>query len=212
MFAVIPVKEASKSKMRLSTVLNPQERQTLTLTMLEDVLKAVKCSMVRHIAVIGSDQTVKGLAHNFGVTYLNEKQHELNEAVKQATEWCILNDADSVLILPADIPLILPEDVNQIIQLCTEASFLVISPSRNGGTNAMLQKPPNVIATHFGANSFRKHEIEALHKGVPTRVYRSERVALDIDSPEDIENLLKIEAQTISQQFLEQIKASQRIP
>lgn len=180
--------------MRLSTVLNPQERQKLTLTMLEDVLKAVKCSMVCHIAVIGSDQTVKGIANNFGVTYLKEKKHELNEAIKQATEWCILNNADSVLILPADIPLIIPEDINQIIQLCTKGDSLVLSPSRNSGTNAMLQKPPDLIPTHFGQNSFRQHKTEALHKGILTMVYRSKRVALDIDSPEDLEKLLKMHA------------------
>jgi 2-phospho-L-lactate guanylyltransferase len=196
--------------MRLSTVLTPQERQTLTLTMLEDVLQAVKHSVVGHIVVIGSDPAVKVVANNFRVTYLEEKQHGLNEAIKQATKWCILNSADSVLILPSDIPLLLPEDVNQIIQLCTNRDSLVLSPSFNRGTNALLQKPPNLLPTHFGQNSFHKHKTEAQNKGIPTMIYTSERVSLDVDSPEDLKKLLTIETQTKSQKFLEQIEANQR--
>lgn len=210
-FAVIPVKTLLKSKIRLSMVLNPQERQTLTLAMLEDVLKAVKCSMVCQTVVISSDRTVKELANNFGVSCLKERKHELNQAVKQATEWCIQNNANSVLILPADIPLIIPEDINRIVKLCPKGTSVVISPSQNGGTNALLQKPPDLIPTHFGPNSFRKHKTEALHKGILAKVYRSKRVATDIDSPKDIEKLLKIKAQTVSHKFLEQIGANTRL-
>lgn len=154
-------------------VLNTQERQTLTLAMLEDVLKAVKCSEVCQTVVISSDRTIKELANNFGVSYLEERKYELNRAVKQATEWCIQNNANSVLILPADIPLITPADINQIVKLCSTENSVVISPSQNSGTNALLQKPPDIIHTHFGPNSFSKHKTEALHKGILTRVYRS---------------------------------------
>lgn len=210
-FVVIPVKTLLKSKMRLSMVLTPQERQTLTLAMLEDVLKAVKCSVVCQTVVISSDPTVKELANNFGVSYLKERKHELNQAVKQATEWCIQNNANSVLILPADIPLLIPEDINRVVKLCAKGALVVISPSQNGGTNALLQKPPDLIPTHFGPNSFSKHKTEALHKGILTRVYRSKRVATDIDSPKDLEKLLKIKAQTVSHKFLEQIRANTRL-
>jgi len=202
-FAVIPVKTLSKSKTRLSTVLNSRERQMFTLAMLEDVLKAVKCSMVRQTVVIGSDRTVKEIADDFGVSYLKERKHGLNQAIKQATEWCIQNNANSILVLPADIPLITPEDINRIVKLCPKENSVVISPSQNGGTNALLQKPPNLIPTHFGPNSFSKHKTEAFHRGILTKTYISKRVAMDIDSPKDLENLLKIRAQTTSHKFLE---------
>lgn len=192
-------------------VFNPQERQTLTLAMLEDVLKSVKCSVVCQTVVIGSDRTVEELANNFGVSYLKERKHELNQAVKQATEWCIQNNANSVLILPADIPLIISKDINHIVKLCPKETSVVISPSQNGGTNALLQKPPDLIPPHFGPNSFRKHKSQALHKGILTRVYRSKRVATDIDSPKDLEKLLKIKAQTLTHKFLEQISANTRL-
>ena len=203
-FTVVPVKTLLKSKTRLSIVLDPLERRTFTLTMLEDVLKAVKSSMVYQTVVISSDPTVEGLANNVGAAYLLERKQGLNQAIKQATEWCIQNNAESVLVLPADIPLIIPEDINQIVKLGSERNSVVISPSHNGGTNALLQKPPNLIPTYFGSRSFTKHLHKALTRGITAKVYRSQRVAMDIDSLEDLRDFLKNENQTASRQFLEQ--------
>ena len=210
-FAVVPVKTLQKSKTRLSIVLDPQERNILTLTMLEDVLRAITSSIECQTVLISSDPRVQGLANNFRVAYLPERKQGLNQAIKQATEWCIQNNAESVLVLPADIPLITPEDINQIVKLGSESSSLVISPSQNGGTNALLQKPPNLIPTCFGPHSFAKHLNEAIARGIMAKVYRSQRLTMDIDSPEDLEDFLKIENQTASRQFLEKSLMKERL-
>jgi len=211
LFAIVPVKAPPKSKARLSVVLNPQERRTLTLTMLEDVLKALKSSVVDQIVVISSDFTVQALAKKFGIVYLSESQLGLNRAIEQATEWCIQNDAESVLVLPADVPLIAPEDINQLVKLGSERTSVVISPSQNGGTNALLQKPPNLIPACFGPQSFIKHVNIASAAGVVAKIYDSPRVTMDIDSLEDLENFLNIESKTLSLLFLEQIKMRHRL-
>jgi len=205
-FAVIPVKTLLRSKTRLSEVLNPQERQTLTLVMLEDVLKAVICSQsVHQIVVVSSDSRVQGFANDFGVAYLPEKKPGLNQALEQAISWCIQNKAESVLILPADIPLLRPDDVDQIVNLGSEETCIVVGPSRNGGTNALFQKPPNVIPPSFGSGSLNRHLAEASKKGIKTKVYDVQNVTMDIDYPEDLEDLLRIEAHTASHIFLKQI-------
>ena len=206
-FAVIPVKTLLRSKTRLSEILNPQERQTLTLTMLEDVLEAVQRSyMIQKVVVVSSDYKVREFASNFGAKFLPEKTQGLNQAVEQAIGWCVENDAKSVLVLPADIPLITSSNVDHIINLGSEQTSIVISPSKNGGTNALLQKPPNLIPLHFGPQSFSRHLAEASNKGVIPRIYRSQNVAIDIDSPQDLENLLKIETQTSTHKFLKRIR------
>lgn len=211
LFAIVPVKTPQKSKVRLSVVLNPQERRTLTLTMLEDVLKALKSSVISQIVVISSDFTVQTLANKFGIAYLSESQLGLNQAIEQATEWCIQNDAESVLVLPADVPLIAPEDINQIVKLSSERTSVVISPSQKGGTNALLQKPPNLIPACFGPQSFIKHVNKASTIGVIAKIYDSPRVTMDIDSLEDLKNFLKIQSKTLSLRFLEQIRTRHRI-
>jgi 2-phospho-L-lactate guanylyltransferase len=210
-FVVIPVKTLLKAKMRLSTVLSLQERQAFTLAMLEDVLGAVKRSKIHQIVVISADSAVQRFAHNFGVTALQEKTYGLNEAAEQATQWCIRKNAESVLILPADIPLLKPEDVNEIIRLSSENPCIVVSPSRNEGTNALLRKPPNVVSLRFGTDSFRKHLAEASARNVPSKVYFSNRVSLDIDSIEDVERLLQIKENTASHQLLKKIGIEMRL-
>lgn len=210
-FVVIPVKTLLKAKMRLSTVLSLWERHAFTLAMLEDVLRAVKRSEIHQIVVISADSIVQRFAHNFGVTVLQEKTYGLNEAAEQATQWCIQKNAELVLILPADIPLLKPEDVNEIISLSSENSCIVVSPSRNGGTNALLRKPPNVVSLCFGADSFRKHLVEASARNVLSKVYLSNRVSLDIDSIKDVERLLQTKENTASYQLLKKIGIKTRL-
>lgn len=132
-FAVVPVKNLSKSKRRLSSVFSPQERSLLTLAMLQDVLKALQQSIVDDIVVIGNDDVVKGMADKFGAFYIEANQDGLNPAIEEAVCWCIREQADWVLVLPADIPLLTSNDVNQIVELGVSAASMVLSPSNDGG-------------------------------------------------------------------------------
>ena len=202
-FAVVPVKNLLKSKTRLSNFFTFQERTLFTLAMLEDVLNALKSSNVNKTVVVSSDLTVERFVKNFGMTFLKETQESLNQALNQATKWCVRNAAESVLVLPADIPLITSKDINQLVKLAPNKS-LVISPSQNGGTNALLQTPPGVISPCFGSDSFKKHISRALAKHVQTKIYVSSNVMFDIDSEKDLEQFLKVGKQTASHRFLKQ--------
>jgi 2-phospho-L-lactate guanylyltransferase (CobY/MobA/RfbA family) len=101
-------------------------------------------------------------------------------------------------------------DLNGIIRLSGKVS-VVISPSMDGGTNALMLKPPNVIKTCFGPRSFEKHINEASKKGIPIRVYRSPRISLDIDSVQDLKTLLKVGRGKVCHRFLIQIKMNKRL-
>jgi 2-phospho-L-lactate guanylyltransferase len=202
-FAVVPVKSLLKSKTRLSNFFTFQERTLFTLAMLHDVLNALKSSNVGKTVVVSSDLTVERFVKDFDMTFLKENWEGLNRAVTQATEWCVRNGAEWVLVLPADVPLVTSKDINQIVKLALNNS-LVISPSRNGGTNALLQTPPGVISPSFGSDSFRKHICKALAKHVQTKIYVSSNVMLDIDSEKDLEQLLRVGEQTASHRFLKQ--------
>lgn len=210
-YVLVPVKTLSKSKERLSLVLKPRERQSLTLFMLEDILRALKASEVYQICVIGSDMAVQESATKFRASYLSEGSLGLNQAVEQATIWCIQNNAETSLVLPADIPLITRGDINKVVELGSEETSVVVSPSRNGGTNALLRKPANLISSSFGPHSFVKHVEEASAKGVVAKIYSSPRVALDIDNLEDLEDFLRMDSQTSSHRFLEQIRVKDRL-
>jgi 2-phospho-L-lactate guanylyltransferase len=204
-FAVVPVKNLEVSKKRLSVVLSPQERSLLSLAMLQDVLRALQQSVVDEIVVIGNDTIVQGMADKFGAFYLVASQDGLNSAIEEAVAWCVAENADWVLVLPADMPLLLPSDVNQIVELGISGASVVLSPSPDGGTNALFQSTPPLVKACFGPKSFAAHVEEAQCQGVNLRFYSSLNIAHDIDSADDLKKLLEIENNTLSREALEQI-------
>jgi len=211
-FTLIPVKKLIESKRRLSEILEPKERRDFTLIMLKDVLKAiVSSSMIHRTVVIGSDPDVQSLASNFGAVFLLDTESGLNLALKHATRWCMENGAESLLILPSDVPLVTSEDIDRIIHLSSDECSLVLSPSKNGGTNALMQRPPDLVEPHFGPGSFERHILEASKKGMIAKVYRSLRIVLDVDSIEDLREFLKLGEGTSSYNFLKNIKVDERL-
>ncbi len=186
-FVIIPVKRLNDVKSRLSPLLTNEERKQFCLTMLEDILRTVKSTASIHQTVVISKAIeVFNIAKNFEVTYLDESENGLNEAVSEAIDWCIRKEATSVLILPADIPLVTPADLDRILAL-REKAAMVISPSRNGmGTNALLLTPPNVCGTFYGPCSFQRHLVEASKREISFCKFKSSRIALDIDTVKDL--------------------------
>jgi 2-phospho-L-lactate guanylyltransferase len=86
------------------------------------------------------------------------------------------------MLAPADINGLLAHDV-------PERSALIV-PDRHGtGTNALLLTPPDVLASSFGPDSRRRHLAEAQAKGVPAEVVEVDSLALDVDTPDDLEVL-----------------------
>jgi len=198
-FVIIPVKRLDNAKSRLSPLLTDSERKQFCLKMLEDVLRTVKSTKrINQTVVISNDPVVLDVAKNFDVAYLGERKTGLNEAVSQAISWCVGRGATSVLVLPADIPLVMPTDLNRMFALREKAS-MVISPSRSGeGTNALLLTPPDACPTFYGPRSFQRHLEEASRRRISFRMFRSQGIALDIDTIEDLTDFVSIKAKETS--------------
>jgi 2-phospho-L-lactate guanylyltransferase (CobY/MobA/RfbA family) len=96
-YAIVPVKRIGASKRRLSQSLSLQERKSLAVAMLEDVLQALKESVVTNVLVVSNDQNVRPIAQRFRVSFFSPARKGLNSAIEEAWVWCIRNKADSVL-------------------------------------------------------------------------------------------------------------------
>jgi 2-phospho-L-lactate guanylyltransferase len=68
-------------------------------------------------------------------------------------------------------------------------ALLVPSHDRKG-TNALLLAPPDIIKLRFGYDSFNFHMSQVTAQGLPMRFIENERIALDIDEPQDLERFL----------------------
>jgi 2-phospho-L-lactate/phosphoenolpyruvate guanylyltransferase len=209
-YAVVPVKNLADSKRRLSEVFTPQERKELTLAMLEDVLNALQASVVDEIVVVGEDSAVEQTAKKFGSSYLSANGASLNPAIEEATSWCKKKGSESVLVLPADVPLLDAKDINRIVELGVGGSAVVLSPSKNWGTNALYQNPLKQIPACFGPKSFLSHIQEAYCKGISVRLHFSPGLATDIDSAEDLKKLFEAKNSTVCRRVLEELSVKSK--
>jgi 2-phospho-L-lactate guanylyltransferase len=199
--AVVPVKGLSGSKNRLSKVLNAEERRDLMVAMLGDVLCALQGSVVREGLIVSPDSAVKEIADEFGFGFLVPKDAELNRSLEEAVGYAVCEKFDAVVILPADVPLVSPVDISKMVELGSEPSTVVLSGSMDGGTNALLLHPADVIPVCFGKDSFYKHVEEALKRDVKLRFYFSRETMLDVDSEDDLKKLREMKGEESKQVY-----------
>ncbi len=187
LWLLLPVKPFHEGKSRLAQVLAVEERMRLNRKMFLHVVQtALAARVLSGIAVISRDPVVLADANAVGVSAILEQAPGLNVALAQGRQWALSQGADALLILPSDLPLLHPTDVQHLAALGQARPSVVLSPSQDGGTSALLLHPPQSIPFAFGVNSFQRHHEQAQSAGLPCHVYRSASLAFDVDQPEDL--------------------------
>jgi 2-phospho-L-lactate guanylyltransferase len=189
-WAIVPVKPFPKAKSRLAPVLAPDQRQALAEKFFRhtlEVLTTVK--EISGVMVVSRDTKALAIAREYRVHTLQESgAPELNAALTRASQLVGLQGADGVLILPADLPLLVADDVREIVRLGRFHNRVVLAPDRQEeGTNALLLNPPTLMPFSYGPGSYLRHKERAERAGAAVKVYHSNRIALDIDTPDDLE-------------------------
>lgn len=186
--ALIPVKQLSAVKTRLSEHLTPEQRSTLVLDMLHRVIDALHASEVLEcISVVSADPEVLERARRWGAHGLVEEQPGHNQALTAAAHHAIHHGATTLLTLSADLPLLKGQDVRAMLDLSTSHQ-VVLAPSRDGtGTNAFLARPPLVVPYVFGVNSLQHYTAQARALKLDYTFYRQLGTELDIDTIEDLQ-------------------------
>jgi len=98
--------------------------------------------------------------------------------------------ASTMLLLPADIPLVTKADIQALLAVHTCPGVSLAAAGSDGGTNALLVSPPDIIAPAFGENSCQHHSAYAREQGLEPVVLNTSGLNLDIDTLEDIQALL----------------------
>ena len=188
-----PMKPLARAKARLRPGLGDAARQELTAHMLKHVLAAIAASRVAEACgVVSADPAALALAVEMGCEAIREPEPAgYNAAAARASAWAQARRCDALLILPADLPFLTPDDLRILARLAEpHPRAIVIAPDRNyTGTNALLLRPPHIIPTHFGPDSFLRHCELARLTGVQLILYHSSTLARDIDWPEDLYHL-----------------------
>lgn len=213
-FVIVPVKDLSMAKERLSSLLSQHQRTELAHAMLEDVLRALKGSrLADRKFIVTLDKKAIEMANAIGIEVIVEaEQNGESASVDYASGLSIDMGATSVLVIPGDAPLITSEDIDFVLDKEKDCPSIVFVPARDEyGTNAILRKPPGAIPSMFGEDSFNKHKNEAEKKNIPYECYENPRIGLDIDRPEDLVELVSQKSDTRTYGELERLNLIEKI-
>jgi 2-phospho-L-lactate/phosphoenolpyruvate guanylyltransferase len=190
--AVVPVKRLAASKSRLAAALGREAVEALTLAMLGDVLDAIRASgRVDRIAVATPDAEVGAAARALGAEARVADDPGLNEALDATA--ATLADADgALLVVLGDVAGASGDDLAQLFAALDELSGTgaVLAPARDGGTAALLRRPPGVLPSRFGADSAKAHRAAAEQAGVAFCELALPSLAIDLDREGDLRALL----------------------
>lgn len=190
-FALLPVKAPRNAKQRLSGFLTPAQREALARLMFEEVL-ATLCAVTSldRIAVATSDEAVSRHARHAGALVFAETEqrghsHSADAAALRAAEL----GATTVLMVPIDTPLVTAAEIESLLA-AAEPGVIVVPSADGTGTNALVHTPPAAMQCRFGPGSFQKHCDQARGKGLALKVMRPPGLLFDIDTPQDVAELL----------------------
>jgi 2-phospho-L-lactate guanylyltransferase len=170
--AIVPLKSLHLAKGRLSGVLEPGQRATLASLMSEHVLATLREAGISPVRVVNGD-------------------HDLNADVTEAAHLAQQGGATDLLLVMADLPYLAAADIGALIE-AGRTSSVVIAEAKDGGTNALLLKPPSVLRFAFSRErpSAQSHAEHARANGIEPTILRRPGLARDIDTPADLASLV----------------------
>jgi 2-phospho-L-lactate guanylyltransferase len=190
-FAILPVKSPQNAKQRLTGFLAVEQRETLARMLYRQTLAALcQADGIDRVVVATSDREIADHARQSGAMVFEEDEQVSHSVSADAACLRAMEmGASTVLLVPIDVPTATPADFSQLA--ASARPGLIVVPSSDGtGTNALVRTPPNCIESRFGPGSFRKHLDQALSKGLPADVLRLPGLMFDVDTPEDVAELL----------------------
>jgi 2-phospho-L-lactate guanylyltransferase len=208
-FALLPVKSPRQAKARLRGFLRPEDRQALALLMYEQTIATLcQSAGIDRVAVVTCDEDVARRARQYGAAVFEESEQKSHSTSADAAAWkAIEQGASSILLVPIDVPLATASDFSRLAAAACPG-VLVVPSSDGTGTNALVRTPPDVIESCFGPGSCRAHLEKARARRVPAEILHIPGLMFDIDTPEDVVELMQRAPENRVSQFLRSACAS----
>jgi 2-phospho-L-lactate guanylyltransferase len=206
MWAVLPAKDLVDAKQRLADALSPPERRLLFRTMYEDVLSVLAdVPGLDGIAVITRDEEAAAVAKSYGAHIITEAENQGQTAAVEAAVATLIDDGiTSIMTFPGDAPLITRDEIETVLAAHGDAPAMTIVPAHDRrGSNCIALSPPNLIPFSFGNDSFKPHLAAARERGVDPVILDLPGIALDIDTPDDLRQLIHRPANTRTHAYLD---------
>jgi len=200
---LVPIKNTSSAKQRLASVLDQPSRTQLAQAMLYDVLTALHTWKNRPaVGIVTSDPYAVRLAGEYGFEIISDPDNPGETgAIEMATRVCVDRGEDSTLVIPGDIPLIQAWELEEILKHAPAQGSVLVPAADGRGTNAAYRSPANLFPLRFGNDSFKPHRAAAQASGKPCIILELPGIAVDVDNPSDLRQLLALPGETRAQQL-----------
>jgi 2-phospho-L-lactate guanylyltransferase len=211
---LVPVKNTSSAKQRLAAVLDQPSRTALAQAMLHDVLTALhsfvssNCALHERkkssqVALVTGDPYAVRLAGQCGFEVIADPDNPGETgAIEMATRVCVERGARSTLVIPGDIPLMQAWELDEIVNHAPAEGSVLVPAGDGRGTNAIFRRPANLFPLRFGNDSFKPHHAAAQATGKPCVVLSLPGIAVDVDNPADLQQLISLPGETRAHQLL----------
>lgn len=180
---LVPIKAFAEAKVRLAPALDAGARADLARRLAARVLAA---GAPLPVAVVCDDDAVAAFAEAHGATVIRTERLGLNGAVAAGVAHLADAGFDEVVVAHGDLPL-----AAGLADLAGAgpSTVTLVPDRRDDGTNVLVVPTGAGFGFHYGARSFAAHRVEAERLGLDVRVVRDERLAWDVDLPDDLEAL-----------------------
>lgn len=190
--AILPVKRFDQAKQRLGETLGAATRATLAAAMFADVLAQVgRAGSLDELIVVSGEPEVRRLALEAGATTVDDPSDRgQSPAARAGLARAAARGFRGALLVPGDCPLVDPAELDALVAGSVDRDVVIV-PDRHGtGTNALLLDPSGPFAPAFGPGSRERHVEQAQHKKLAHAVTPVPSLGLDLDTGEDLEQLV----------------------
>lgn len=200
---LIPIKDTSGAKQRLASILDQASRTQLAQAMLHDVLTMLhQWKDCPKVGVVTSDSYATRLATQYAFEVIRDPDNPGETgAIEMATRVCVERGEEYTLVIPADIPLIQAWEIEEILTRAPDTGTVLVPAGDGRGTNAAFRRPANLFPLRFGNDSFKPHRAAAEATGKTCIVLQLPGIAVDVDNPEDLQQLIALRGNARAQQL-----------
>jgi len=182
---VVLARDPRTAKTRLRGALGPAARADLAAAMLGDVLAAALATGWP-VLVATDARSVAARARAAGARAMVVSARGTRDGARRGVIRALRDGAGAVLIIAADVPLVRSADLRRIAAAGRRSQVVIVPDRGRSGTNALYLRPPSRITPRFGPASLAAHRAAA---GAAGRVLAVSRLALDVDTPVDLDAL-----------------------
>lgn len=187
---LLPVRRFEDAKQRLASDFDAPARAEIARALFADALEL--CARVDFLRwwVVSDDAEVLAVAAGRGHETVRDEGSGLNDAVALAVADIVDRGAVSVAIVPSDVPLARPSDIEDVVDTGATSDVVLVPSDGDSGTNGLYMAPPDVLAPRFGPASLSAHAEAAAERGLRCSLLPLSRLALDIDTVDDVDVFL----------------------